>query len=251
MGMNTQPASSTSPRNRGTSVDAGIGPVILLGPPGAGKGTQAKQIVQHYGIPQISTGDLLRDHVAQGTELGLKARAIMDRGELVPDELMYDIVAERLRGADCNKGFILDGFPRTVPQADWLENLLQQPFFARRCKLRPVVIRIAVDYNGLLKRLTGRRQCPSCGRIYNVYFQPPRVPGHCDVDNSNLVRRHDDAEDVIAERIRTYEQQTAVVVEHFAARGQVQVINGDGAPREVTRAIFAVLDARRREAATV
>src|SRR5690348_3674316 len=152
------------------------GPVILLGPPGAGKGTQAKKIVEHYGIPQISTGDLLRDNVQRGTELGRRAKAIMDRGELVPDELMYDIVADRLRQTDCRPGFILDGFPRTAGQAGWLDAFLEKEFFDNLPEFcEPVVIQLELDYNQLLLRLTGRRSCPTCGRIYNVHFQPPRV----------------------------------------------------------------------------
>ncbi len=120
-----------------------IGPVILLGAPGAGKGTQAERIVARYGVPQISTGDLLREHVARGTELGLQAKSIMDRGDLVPDELMYGMVAERLRGVDCNRGFVLDGFPRTLPQAAWLEKLLQDKFFDNECRLAPVVVNLS------------------------------------------------------------------------------------------------------------
>ncbi len=145
-----------------------VGPVILLGPPGAGKGTQAKQIVDRYGIPQISTGDLLRDHVARGTELGLEAKAIMARGELVPDGLVYGIVAHRLREPDCRRGFVLDGFPRTAAQAGWLDAFLEQEVFDNPGKLEkcpPIVIQLLVDYNQLLLRLTGRRSCPTCGRL--------------------------------------------------------------------------------------
>src|ERR1700719_1587456 len=136
-----------------------IGPVILLGPPGAGKGTQSKQIVDRYGVPQISTGDLLRDHVARGTELGLEAKGIMARGELVPDELMYGIVATRLREPDCKHGFILDGFPRTAAQAGWLDAFLAKEVFEKLEDCPPVVIQLLVDYTQLLQRLTGRRSC--------------------------------------------------------------------------------------------
>src|SRR5512146_173754 len=152
-----------------------VGPIILLGAPGAGKGTQAKAIVEQYAVPQISTGDLLRDHVSRGTELGKKAKAIMDRGELVSDDLVCGMVEERLSRPDCARGFILDGFPRTVPQARWLDQLLAGKVFENQAhrRLQPVVINIAVSYNQLLKRLTGRPSCPTCGRVYNVYFQPP------------------------------------------------------------------------------
>src|SRR3982750_3233302 len=146
-----------------------IGPVILLGPPGAGKGTQAKRIAERYGIPQVSTGDILRDNVQRGSELGMQARSIMARGDLVPDYLVCDMVALRLRNADCKRGFILDGFPRTPAQAGWLDAFLENEFFDNvpRSKCLPVVIRIDVDYNLLLRRIAGRRSCPVCARIYN------------------------------------------------------------------------------------
>src|SRR5271170_1545258 len=166
-----------------------IGPVVLLGPPGAGKGTQSRQIVDRYGVPTISTGDLLRDHVARGTELGQAAKAIMARGELVPDELMYGIVANRLREADCHRGFVLDGFPRTAAQAGWLDAFLEKAVFDKSEKCPPVVIQLLVDYTELLLRLTGRRSCPACGRLYNIHFQPPHVNELCDVDESKLVIR--------------------------------------------------------------
>src|SRR6201996_4147806 len=154
------------------------GPIILLGPPAAGKGTQAKLISETFGIPQISTGDILRANVAQKTKLGVKAKAIMDRGDLVPDELVCDMVAGRLQQADCGRGFILDGFPRTVRQAEWLEGQLANmreckkgDVAAQRACAAPVVIRLVVDYDILKQRITGRRSCPTCGRAYNVYFQ--------------------------------------------------------------------------------
>jgi len=153
------------------------GPVILLGPPGAGKGTQAKKLVERYRIPQISTGDLLRDHVARGTSLGVEAKVVMARGQLVPDALMYGIVADRLREPDCERGFILDGFPRTAAQAGWLDAFLEKEFFEKSGMCPPVVIQLVVDYTQLLLRLTGRRSCPTCGRLYNIHFQPPRVDG--------------------------------------------------------------------------
>ncbi|HZQ90613.1 MAG TPA: adenylate kinase [Terriglobales bacterium] len=221
---------------------ASVGPVILMGPPGVGKGTQAKRLVEIFGIPQISTGDLLRDHVARGTELGLKAKTLMDRGELVPDELMYPMVAERLKRADCNRGFILDGFPRTRAQAEWLEAQLNDQLFDNQCRIPPVVITISVDYNELLKRLTGRRQCPSCGRIYNVYSQPPRVPGQCDVDGSKLVTRHDDSEEVISERLKRYEQDTLPLKEFYRAQGRLTEVDGGRAVDEVTTDLARILE---------
>jgi adenylate kinase len=222
-----------------------VGPIVLLGAPGAGKGTQAKRIVERYGIPQISTGDLLREHVARGTELGRKAKAIMERGELVPDAMIYDMVADRLRNQDCERGFVLDGFPRTLAQAEWLDKLLKEGFFEKRCKAEPVVVSLTVDYNKLLKRLTGRLSCPTCGRIYNVYSQPPRVPGDCDLDGSKLETRRDDSEGVIAERLKAYERQTRPVVDYYASKNQLRAIDGDRPVEQVTQDVFEVIENRK------
>jgi len=219
-----------------------IGPVILIGPPGAGKGTQSKQIVDRYGIPQISTGDLLRDHVARGTELGLEAKAIMARGKLVPDELMYGIVASRLREPDCKRGFVLDGFPRTAAQAGWLDAFLEKEVFDKSEKCPPVVIQLLVDYTQLLLRLTGRRSCPTCGRLYNIHFQPPLVDELCDCDGSKLVIRDDDREEVISRRLAAYETQTRQVVDYYRAQRRLVAINADRTMEEVTTHIFAVID---------
>ncbi|MGA2237105.1 MAG: adenylate kinase [Terriglobales bacterium] len=223
-----------------------IGPVILLGPPGAGKGTQSKQIVDRYGVPQISTGDLLRDHVGRGTELGLEAKAIMARGELVPDELLYGIVASRLREADCQHGYVLDGFPRTAAQAGWLDAFLEKEVFEKseeseKCP-PPVVIQLLVDYTQLLLRLTGRRSCPTCGRIYNIHFQPPLVDELCDVDESKLVIRNDDREEVILERLATYDSQTRRVTDYYRAQRRLVAINADRPMEEVAAQIFSVID---------
>src|SRR5205814_6981965 len=203
-----------------------VGPIILLGAPGAGKGTQAKEIVAAYSIPQISTGDLLRDNVARQTPLGIQAKAVMERGELVSDELVCGMVEQRLKQTDCAHGFVLDGFPRTVKQAQWLDHLLEMLRFDGR-SIPPVVIDFAVGYNQLLRRLTGRRSCPTCGRIYNVYFQPPRVNGICDVDGSRLVTRKDDSEEVISERLKSYERQTLPLTDYYRAQGRLRSIDGD------------------------
>ena len=146
-----------------------VGPVVLLGPPGAGKGTQSKRIMEHYGIPQVSTGDLLRENVVRGSALGMAAKAVMARGELVSDDLVCNMVRERLVQPDCERGYILDGFPRTAAQAGWLDALLEHELFdkSRPTRAWPIVIRLDVDYNQLLLRITGRRSCPTCGRIYN------------------------------------------------------------------------------------
>ena len=203
----------------------------MLGPPGAGKGTQAKLISSGYGIPQISTGDLLRDNVARGTELGVKVKELLSAGALVSDDLVCDMVAERLGRSDCDRGFILDGFPRTVVQAEWLDGYLKNRQFsnggAPSGGMTPVVIRLVVEYNRLLQRITGRRSCPTCGRIYNVYFQPPKVEGICDVDGGRFVVRPDDTEEVVVERLKAYEKLTLPLVDYYHVKGRLVEINGD------------------------
>jgi adenylate kinase len=230
-----------------------VGPVILIGPPGAGKGTQARQIVERYGIPQISTGELLREHVARGTGLGLEARAIMERGDLVPDELMYGIVASRLREPDSRRGFVLDGFPRTAAQAEWLDAFLQKEFFDNELRgpspVALVVIQLAVDYTELLLRLTGRRLCPTDGRLYNIHFQPPRIDGLCDVDGTLLIIRDDDREEVVRERLSVYENQTRQVVEYYRQQGRLATVNADQPIAQVTAEIFGLIDRRAEQGA--
>ena len=233
------PVAQTMPVADSHAKTRNIGPIILLGPPGAGKGTQAKAIVARYGIPQISTGDILRANRAQGTELGKRAAAIMDRGELVPDELVCDMVAARLAQPDCARGFILDGFPRTVKQAEWLDGLLAKSAASTPA---PVVISLKVDYNDVLRRLAGRRSCPACGRIYNVYFQPPRVPDVCDVDGSKLVARQDDSEAVISERLKAYEKQTLPLADYYRRRGRLREVSGDASVEQVTAEILKAIE---------
>jgi len=177
--------------------------LIMLGPPGAGKGTQAKTLAAQFGIPQISTGDLLRAAVAAGTELGKKAKAKMDAGELVPDEIVVAMVRERLRQADCRPGFILDGFPRSLPQARALDEMLRQE------GLRiDRVLSIEVGEEEILRRLGGRRSCPACGAMYHVEFNPPRREGVCDNCGGKLIIRDDDNETTIRNRMKVYRQQT-------------------------------------------
>src|SRR5437016_10652084 len=236
-----------SKRRRASSmaeaISRGIGPVILLGSPGAGKGTQAKRIAEHYGIPQISTGDILRANVAGGTELGKQAKGIMDRGELVPDSLVQQMVAERVKQADCARGYILDGFPRTLAQAEWLDKFFKNQ---QDAQLPPVVLDIQVGYNELLGRLTGRRTCPTCGRIYNVHLPPPKVDGLCDVDGSKLVTRKDDQESVIAERLKAYERQTAPLTGYYQSQGRLRILDGARAVDEVTAQAFAAVEQGRK-----
>jgi adenylate kinase len=217
--------------------------VIFLGPPGAGKGTQAKLIAAHYEVPHISTGDILRDNVARATELGQKAKAVMARGELVSDELVCDMVAWRLGLPDADHGFVLDGFPRTAMQAGWLDAYLEHEFFDKthvHLSL-PIVIQIDVDYNQLLRRLTGRRTCPS-GHIYNIYLQPPRVDEVCDVDGLKLVIRNDDREEVIRERLAAYELQTKPVADYYWDKQRLMRINGDLPVPEVTLQICRAIE---------
>jgi len=218
-----------------------VGPVILLGAPGAGKGTQAMMIAARYGVPQISTGDILRINVARGTELGKKADPLMKSGQLVPDELMLPMVGERLRQPDCQRGYILDGFPRTVGQAEWLDDYLETATFGER-KMAPVVISIKVGYNQLLQRLTGRRSCPVDGKIYNIYFQPPQKEGVCDSCGAQLVQRKDDKEEVISERLKSYESQTLPLVEYYRRRDRLCQLNGEQPVDRLTAEIFAILE---------
>ncbi|HMF89961.1 MAG TPA: adenylate kinase [Candidatus Angelobacter sp.] len=220
---------------------APAGPVILLGAPGAGKGTQAKLIAARYGIPQISTGDILRDNVARSTELGKKADPIMKSGALVPDDLVLAMVADRLSRADCDRGFILDGFPRTVPQAEWLDKYLALRRFGGRA-MGPVVIDVEVSYNQLLQRLTGRRSCPVDGKIYNIYFQPPQKEGVCDSCGARLVQRKDDQEEVISKRLKEYEGQTLPLVDYYRKQGRLHRVNGELPVEQVTRQTFAVIE---------
>ncbi len=222
------------------------GPIVILGAPGAGKGTQAKLIAERYGIGHISTGDILRENVNRATELGKKAKAVMERGDLVSDDLVCEMVSERLKRPDCELGFILDGFPRTTVQAKWLDQLLEDARFGGR-RLPPIVINVEVGYNQLLQRLTGRRTCPTCGRIYNIYFQPPRREGICDFDGAPLIQRKDDSEEVISERLKTYEQQTMPLVEYYGKQDRLHQVNGELPVEEVTAGMVSLINRLRTE----
>jgi adenylate kinase len=228
----------------GQETSRDVGPIVLLGPPGAGKGTQSKRIMERYAIPQISTGDLLRENVAQGTELGVAAKAVMARGELVSDDLVCGMVRLRLCQPDCRRGYVLDGFPRTAAQAGWLDALLDDRLFdnSRPTRAWPIVIRLDVDYNQLLLRITGRRSCPTDGRIYNVHFQPPRVDEVCDIDGSRLVTRNDDRLEVIQPRLTAYDEQTRPVAEYYRRTGRLISLNGDQPIDDVTAQIFRIIE---------
>ncbi len=210
--------------------------LILLGPPGAGKGTQAKMLIERFGIPQISTGDMLRAAVAAKTELGLKAKACMDAGTLVPDEVVIGIVGERLQQSDCDKGFILDGFPRTVPQADALKTTL-----AGLGKALTAVISLEVDSEALVERLTGRRTCRSCGRGYHLKFDPPAKADLCDACGGELIQRDDDREETIRKRLRVYQEQTAPLVTYYQEEGLLVAIDGMQEMTAVQEDILATL----------
>jgi adenylate kinase len=227
---------------QGTS--RGLGPVVLLGPPGAGKGTQAKRIMAQYGIPQVSTGDLLRENVVKGTELGLAAKAVMARGELVSDDLVCIMVRERLLQPDCKRGYVLDGFPRTAAQAGWLDALLDHELFdnSRPTRAWPIVIRLDVDYNRLLLRISGRRSCPTCGRIYNIHSQPAHVNEVCDIDGSKLETRNDDRLEVIQPRLTAYQEQTRPVADYYERTGRLISVNADLPVDEVTEQIYRILE---------
>ena len=194
---------------------------ILLGPPGAGKGTQAAKIVEKYKIPHISTGDIFRDNIKRGTELGKKAQEYMNRGELVPDDLVIEIATDRLLADDCKDGFLLDGFPRTVYQAEKLDE-----FLASRGGRIDHVIDIAVDKDELMSRLTGRRVCKACGASYHVVNIPPKKEGVCDVCGGELIQRADDNAETVANRIEVYEAQTMPLITYYEKAGNISHIDG-------------------------
>ena len=212
------------------------GPVLLLGAPGVGKGTQAKRLVERFSIPQISTGDLLREHRKNQTTLGMLAEDLMAKGLLVPDDLVNQMVATRLTEPDTQNGYILDGFPRTLNQAEWLDHQLAS-------SLLPVVaISIVVPERILLERITGRLICPVCGTIYNIYSEPPSQPGICDREGASLTQRADDTEPVFYERMKAFQSKTAAVVEYYRSHGgRFAEVDGDLSMDEVTRSILATL----------
>jgi adenylate kinase len=214
--------------------------VIFLGPPGAGKGTQAKELARRYLVPHLSTGDMLREHVSKGTALGAKAKPIMERGELVPDSLVLEMVAERIEQPDCTHGFVFDGFPRTVAQAQYLGEMLKQHGFQR-----PFVIYLVIEPSLLLRRLTGRRMCKVGGEIYNIYDRPTKVQGRCDHDGGELEQRPDDREEVVAPRLAAYAKQTAPLVDYYRRLGALHEVDGARSVEEVGRQVLQCVQRAR------
>jgi adenylate kinase len=213
-----------------------MGPLLFLGAPGAGKGTQAREISKRFGIPHISTGDMFRENVAQGTALGKAVQAVMDKGELVPDELVNKMVKERLEAEDCRQGFLLDGYPRSVAQAEALRTILKE-----KSQREPIVVNLHVSYNVIVERLSGRRVCPVCGRTYNLNSNPPAKDSVCDDDGASLQLRSDDREEAVRERLSEYEARTAPVVDFYKRNGRFFEINADQSPEEITGALARVL----------
>ena len=212
--------------------------LVLVGPPGAGKGTQAQYIAEHVSVPKISTGDIFRANVSSGTPLGLQAKAFMDRGDLVPDDVTIEMVRNRLREPDALAGFLLDGFPRTVPQAETLEDILRE---TADTKL-DVVLELVVENDEVVRRLSGRRTCRTCNHIWHVDFDPPKVPDVCDVDEGELYQREDDKAETVANRLDVYALSTAPLVAYYAEHGVLVGIDATGPVDDVTQ---RALDALR------
>jgi adenylate kinase len=213
--------------------------LILLGPPGAGKGTQAKELAQRRGLVQLSTGDMLRSAVAAGTEVGIKAKPIMEKGQLVPDEIVIGIFAERIEQPDCRNGVVLDGFPRTLAQASALDNVLRK----KKSKL-DAVVELKVDDKELIARISGRFSCAKCGAGYNDVFKRPKVDGVCDVCGSrDFVRRKDDAAETVRDRLLVYYRETSPLIGYYYCKGNLRSVNGMAPIEEVADAVGVVLDA--------
>jgi len=206
--------------------------VIFLGPPGAGKGTQAGTLAAEWGVPHIATGNMLREAAAHGTKLGLEARAYMERGDLVPDEVMIGVVAERLGQSDAREGFLLDGFPRTVAQAEALESLLKDSGL----ELSRVIF-FQVSPDELVRRLTGRRVCKRCASNFHLFFAPPKVAGVCDRCGGELYQREDDREATVRGRLEIYAERTAPLLDYYRNRGLLLSVGGEGAPEAVASCI--------------
>lgn len=211
--------------------------IVLIGAPGGGKGTQAKLLIEKYGIPQVSTGDLLREAVAAGSVLGMRAKAAMDAGQLVSDDIVLGMIKERLSKPDAKNGFILDGFPRNIPQAEALDKLLQG-----MSKPLQTALLIDVGFDILMQRLTGRRTCSSCGQMFNIHTNPPRMEGVCDKCGGTVTQRSDDNEATISNRLRVYEAQTAPLVDYYRGQGKLRSVKGTGEIKGIFASIVQILD---------
>ncbi len=206
--------------------------IILLGPPGSGKGTQAKRLSQELGLPHISTGDIFRENIANSTELGKKARSYMDVGQLVPDQLVLEMLFDRVSKSDCVNGYLLDGFPRTIPQAESLDKHLSP-------QDKIVVLNLDVADETIVKRIEGRLSCTVCGNVYNRYFSPPQVPGKCDKCKSPLVQRSDDSEQVVRERLKAYHEHTEPLTQYYSKKKVLKNIDGEKSPDDVFNDLIA------------
>jgi adenylate kinase len=229
-------AESIRGRTDGDGTHPSPGPVVFLGPPGAGKGTQSRELAKRLGIPHISTGDMFRENVEKGTPLGKAAKSILEAGELVGDDLVNGMVRNRLSQPDCAHGFLLDGYPRTLPQAVALQQILKE-----KGQSGPVVLNLNVSYNVVVRRLSGRRVCPVCNRIYNLNSQPPAKDCVCDDDGAALQQRADDREEAIRERLSAYEVQTAPLVDFYKAEGRFFEIDADQNPGQITSELISLL----------
>ena len=210
--------------------------VVLFGPPGAGKGTQAKSICNRYSIPHISTGDIFRKNISENTPLGIEAKKYIDNGQLVPDEVTINMVKDRLQAEDCKMGYLLDGFPRTVHQANALEEFLND-----RKESLDTALLIQVPSEFILERMTGRRVCPSCGASYHVKFNPTKIESKCDVCGSDIIQRKDDSEETVKERLAVYERQTQPLIEYYKGKDLLSVVDGTKAINEVFESICRIL----------
>lgn len=211
--------------------------IVLLGPPGAGKGTQAKSISNRYSIPHISTGDIFRKNISENTSLGIEAKSYMDKGLLVPDEVTINMVKDRLNQNDCENGYLLDGFPRTVAQAEALDSFLEE----RNEKL-DTALAIEVPNEFILERMTGRRVCPSCGASYHVKFNPPSDNKTCDLCGTEVVQRKDDTEETVKERLEVYGKETEPLINYYDGKGNLAAVDGTKAINEVFRGICDILE---------
>lgn len=210
--------------------------LIFLGPPGAGKGTQSKRIAKRYGVPHLSTGDMLRDAISRGSQLGRTVQPIMERGELVPDDLVMKLIEERLGRPDSAGGFVFDGFPRTLPQAVQLGGILEKMGFGK-----PIVVDFSVSREKLLRRLSGRWTCSVGGEIYNLYEAPPKKPGICDADGGRLFQRADDRAEVVRERLAAYERQTRPLAEYYRRQGVLDTVDAAASMEDVSRALGEIV----------